>query len=536
MTQPNIGAGSSGHGRDDPAPTASSAVGLARMIADGKVSAVEVVDAHIARIDAVNRRLNAVVVERYAAARAEARAADAARSRGAELPPLHGVPITIKESLDLVGTASTFGLRNRIGDRAAKDDPYVARLRQAGAIVVGKTNLPQLMVFYESRNPVYGCTANPWDETRSCGGSTGGEAAIIAAGGSPLGLGNDIGGSLRVPAHFCGIASFKPTTPRTLDFMRMSDDPRHGPIVTTAGPLARDVRDLALALQLMNDVPNPLSSTPQPLGDWRSVDLGQVRIGFYTDDGTFTPSLAIKRAVREAAELLRSAGAQVAPWTPPDALAALDLYFRYLTSDGGALLRGLLGSDAAEPQLATLLGLARQPRRTLRVLEGAARLAGQHAIARNLRSFGYPATTHGDAMLAEIEMYRRRFADAMDRAEGGPIDIILCPPCALPAYTHGASARLGTAGAYALLYNLLTYPAGVVPVTRVRPNEEIGRVASFDLVERAARSVELGSAGMPVGVQIVARPWQDHVALAAMDALQQAAQQRDGYPRTPIGD
>jgi fatty acid amide hydrolase len=517
-----------------PALTTCSATELAQLIARGEVSAAEAVEAHIERIEQVNPQINAVVVTRYAAARAEAQAADQARRSGTLAGPLHGVPITIKECLDLQDTPSTLGLPNRVHDRASADDPYVARLRQAGAIVLGKTNVPQLLIYYESCNPVYGRTKNPWDFSRASGGSSGGEAAIIAAHGAPLGLGTDIGGSLRVPAHFCGIVSLKPTAPRTLDWTRMSEPRSYGPIVSLAGPMARDVADVELALSLIGDVPNQFAPQPMPLGGSRTVDLSTLHVGYYTDDGTFTPSPAIKRAVREAAELLGAAGAQVQPWQPPAAPEAVDLYYRILTSDGGALVRTLLGADRPEREIAALVWLAPRPRRMLALLERTLRLAGQRSLATTVRALGYPAQTHLPAMERALAQYRARFAAAMDQTDGGPLDLILCPTCALPAYTHGASAQLGVSGGYAVLYNVLGYPAGNVPITRVRPNEEIGRTASLDLVQRAARAVEQGSAGLPVGVQVAARPWQEHLALAAMRALQDAARAQPDYPQLSV--
>src|SRR5580700_3588023 len=199
----------------------NSATGLAGLIARREISSVEAVSAHIARIEAVDGMLNAVVVRRFDEALAEAKAADELQARGEPLGLLHGVPVTIKECFDVTGTASTFGLTTRANDRATADDPYVARWRAAGAVVLAKTNLSQLMIFIESDNPLYGRTNNPWDIGRSCGGSSGGEGAIIAAGGSPLGLGSDIGGSLRNPAAFNGIVSMKPTTGRLNDTTRL---------------------------------------------------------------------------------------------------------------------------------------------------------------------------------------------------------------------------------------------------------------------------------------------------------------------------
>ena len=172
---------------------------IAALIAARDLSSTEAVDHFLSRFGAVNGRLNAVVVDLADSARRAAAKVDEALSRGEKLGPLAGVPVTIKECFDLVGTASTFGLASRRGEIESKDDPHVAALRAAGAIPIAKTNLPQLMIFTETDNPLYGRTNNPWDAERSCGGSSGGEAAVIAAGGSPLGLGNDIGGSLRVP-------------------------------------------------------------------------------------------------------------------------------------------------------------------------------------------------------------------------------------------------------------------------------------------------------------------------------------------------
>ncbi len=200
---------------DSSNPIHWSAGEIARRIARREISAVEVARAFVARIEAVNPRLNAVVVSLFEHALQEAAAADDRQSRGEPLGPLHGVPITVKECFYVAGTPSTIGLTSpQFRQLIDKDGLSVARMRRAGAIVLGKTNLPQLMIWHESDNPVYGRTNNPWDLSRTCGGSTGGEAAIIAARGSPLGIGNDLGGSIRVPCHFCGIHGIRPTSLR----------------------------------------------------------------------------------------------------------------------------------------------------------------------------------------------------------------------------------------------------------------------------------------------------------------------------------
>lgn len=229
-----------------------SACEIARRIAARELSASEVLEHFITRVQAVNRKLNAVTADLFDSARKSAASIDGLVSRGEKLPPLAGVPVTIKECFDLNGTASTFGLASRRDVIESKDDPYVAALRAAGAIPMAKTNLPQLMIFTETDNPLYGRTNNPWDRERSCGGSSGGEAAIIAAQASPLGLGNDLGGSLRVPAAFCGITSIRPTGGRTPDKCAHGLPIGQQAMVSQVGPLARYVEDLVMALRVID--------------------------------------------------------------------------------------------------------------------------------------------------------------------------------------------------------------------------------------------------------------------------------------------
>ncbi|HNP69838.1 MAG TPA: amidase family protein [Kouleothrix sp.] len=508
--------------------TSMPATVLAALIARGEVSASEAVDAHIERIEQVNPQLNAVVLKRYDTARAEARAADTLRARGMALGPLHGLPVTVKETLDLAGFPSSFGIESRAETAAECDERHVARLRQAGAIVLGKTNMAQMLLFLESDNPVYGRTNNPWNPDRSSGGSSGGEAAMIAAGGSALGLGSDIGGSLRVPATFCGIASLKPTAGRCPDMGRFSVPLGQQAIVSQVGVLARTTDDVALGMKVIDN------GSDIPLGDPASVDVSRLRVAYYTDDGRFAVAPAVARAVREAAASLRDRGAQVIEWTPPDIGATLDLVFQIFSADGGRYFNTALGRTKRDVRVATLALLGGRSHRTTATLSRLLAALGQRQLASVVRNFGYSDTAHYWECVEAQLAYRQRFADALDQAEGGPLDVILSPACALPAFTHGASQDLGTAGSYTVLYNALGYPAGVVPFTRVRLGEEVGRAPSRDRVEEVARRVEQGSAGLPVGVQVAARPWRDHVALAAMRAIEQAALARPDFPATPL--
>jgi fatty acid amide hydrolase len=287
-----------------------SAGEIAARIAARDIPAAEIVEHFIARLKAVNTRLNAVTVELFDGARKTAAKFDEALLRGEKLAPLAGLPVTIKECFDLAGTASTFGLSSRRAVMESEDDPYVAALRAAGAIPIAKTNVPQLLIYTESDNPLYGRTNNPWNMERSCGGSSGGEAALIAAGASPLGLGNDIGGSLRIPAAFCGITSIRPTAGRTPDRCGHGLPIGQLAIVSQVGPMAKRVEDLAMALRIIERGRDPLLEPGPELGDPASVELGRLRFATFTDDGEFPVAPAARRAVAEAAQMLIAAGAK----------------------------------------------------------------------------------------------------------------------------------------------------------------------------------------------------------------------------------
>src|SRR3954451_5461196 len=288
------------------------AAALAARIRSGEVSGRDAVDACLAAIDSVNGKLNAVVQAVPERAHAEARAADEWQAAGQALGPLHGVPVTIKDCFateGIITTVGTAGLRSFIPDT---DDVTVTRLREAGAIVVGKTNCPELLMGFESDNVVYGRTVNPYDAGRTCGGSSGGEAAVVAAGASPLGLGSDSGGSLRVPAHFCGVPTLKPTHGRVP--MTSAVFPSVGPFsrLRGIGTLAPTVEDVALALGVLAapDGRDPWAA-PVPLSDLSAVDIRSLRVALYTADGVSSPTNETVAAVEAAGLALEKAGAQV---------------------------------------------------------------------------------------------------------------------------------------------------------------------------------------------------------------------------------
>ncbi len=422
--------------------TFASATALARAIREREVSSAEVVEAHLARIAAVNPQINAVVQLPADLARAQARAADEALARGEPLGPLHGVPFTVKDTLDVAGVIGAMGVPERAGFVPESDATVVARLRAAGGIVLGKTNVPPWGGGIETDNPVYGRTNNPYDLSRTPGGSSGGEATLIAAGGSPLGLGSDSGGSLRLPAHNCGIVTIKPTAGRVPTTTGGQTGDMHDPR-TQIGLLARRVEDLCLALPLIAGPDGfDASVAPVPLLDAAEVVPAALRVAFYTADGVSEPSAAIVAAVRAAARALRPAVATLEEQRPEGIERAWPITQGYWES----------------------------------VVEGTMTTADFYRV---LRRWGRFRST----MLGFMQHW----------------DAIVCPAAALAAVPHGASGAFtqATMISYTVPYSLTGWPCVVV---------------------RAGVSAE----GLPVGVQIVASPWRDDVALALAQQIETA--------------
>ncbi len=289
----------------------SDAVELARRTAAKELSPVEVVQAHLDRIQAVNPKLNAIVELQGGAAMERAHEAEAALARGEVWGPLHGVPFTIKDCIDNKGVLTTRGSKLFEDYRPEDDATVVKRLLAAGGIFIGKTNMPEFALWWETGNLVYGFTENPWMIGRTAGGSSGGEASAIAAGMSPLGIGSDVGGSIRWPAHVAGIVGLKPThgrVPLTGHFPETLLRFMH------VGPMARSVRDIAFAMPIIAgpDDADPYA-LPVPMPDLDNLD-GEVlnlKIGFCAE-GPFAPVMTdIQKAVTRAANTLESLGCSV---------------------------------------------------------------------------------------------------------------------------------------------------------------------------------------------------------------------------------
>jgi amidase len=453
----------------------SSVRALADAIAKKRLSSEEVVRACLDRIDAVNPKLNAVVQLDRAGALARARELDAALARGDRAGPLHGVPMTIKDSLDTAGMISTGGTMGRKAFVPARDATVVERLRRAGAILLGKTNTPELTLSFETTNLIYGRTSNPYDAARTSGGSSGGAAAIVAAGGAPFDIGSDYGGSIRLPAHFCGVAGIKPSAGRV---------PRTGHIYPFGGvqdtfqqigPIARYVDDLALLLPLIMgpDFVDP-GIAPLAWNDPADTRPGGLRVAFHTDNGVATPTPDTVSTVRSAADALSGAGVRVTEARPTGLERVMEVGVPAYFWDGGAAIRRLLAAAGT-----TGSPLAQSP-------------AGPGAPADRV-----------DRILADLEQWRSGMLGFLREH-----DAILCPVCASPAMPHGGAEDQASFPkfSYTFAYNLTGWPAAVV---------------------RAGTSAE----GLPIGVQVVARPGREDVALAVTRFLER---DRGGYRPPPL--
>ncbi|MCB9663720.1 MAG: amidase [Alphaproteobacteria bacterium] len=462
----------------------ASATELARAIRTGEVRSRTVVDAHIARIQAVNPRINAVVADRFDAARAEADAADAAVAAGGELPPLHGVPCTVKEAFAVTGMPWTGGLLARKGTVADEDAVTVTRLRDAGAIVLGVTNLSELCMWMESDNPVYGRTSNPYDAGRTAGGSSGGEGAIVGAGASPFGLGADVGGSIRMPAFFNGVFGHKPgsgVVPNAGQFPVNTSEA--GLRLLGTGPIARRGEDLPLLMRLLAGPTDddPIVG-PDPLGDPEAVTLSGMRVLVVPDNG-FTPvDPALTEAQDRAARGLAELGAEVSTARFPLLKRSFDLWS---TAMGEAEGPGAFRTLMRRPSRLGLLPHLFRP----------TELGGVHTLPATILGLVEDVGSAFPSRTARFTAMRHALREELVDAIGD--GVLLYPPYPVPAPRHREPWLRPLSWVYTAIFNALGFPVTQVPLG-------------------------LDAQGLPLGVQIVGAPGNDHVTIAAAVALEQA--------------
>ncbi len=463
-----------------------SAAALARRIREKKVSATEAVRASIARIEAVNPKLNAVVHTCFERAIQEAKEADAMMAEGRAKGPLHGVPMTIKDSLDTEGVVTTGGTVGRLHYVPKQDATSVARLRKAGAILLGKTNTPEFTLagggipgVNAAANIIYGISRNPYDQTRTTSGSSGGAGAIVAAAGVPFDIGTDWGGSIRGPAHANGIAGIKPTTGRV---------PRTGHIVDyggvydswqQVGPLARRVEDLTLILPIIAGPDfRDAAIAPVPWADPAKVEVSKLRVAFYPDNRVADTSDDTKAVVKRCARFLEEAGCKVQEDLPKDLMMEMEeIRFKLTSADGWTFVRRMAdkwGTKAMSPVLVE-------------------RMRAEPA-----------STAEFTELLERQDDSRRKLLQWVKN-----YDVILCPAAGKPAEPINLGddpGRRNPGKSYTGLYNSTGWPAAVV---------------------RGGTSAE----GLPIGIQVVGRPWREDVVLAVCAHLEERT---GGWKMPPV--
>ena len=444
------------------------------LVRTGQLSVVELAEAHIRQIERLNPELNAFADFDAKRVRAQARQLNARREpRGA----LHGLPVTVKSSIATAGYRCEIGSMLHKGEIPAEDAQVVTRLRAAGALILGTTNCPEFLMAYETANLLHGRTRNPWDLDRSPGGSSGGESAAIAAGMSAGGLGSDSGGSVRVPAHFTGICSLKPTPGRIPG--RGHLPPCVGPfsILGAIGPMARTIGDVALLFRtLSGQDPLDPASPPVTLG---SPSLDQLRtktIGFFEDDGFVPVTQETRDAVNDAAQALREAGFRVEPFRPRTLEQLRKLWWKFFVQCGAMFyspeIRGK--RERLSPIFKEFLSIAEA--------------AGPLTATELLNAW------------AELDLLRAKTLDEMS-----DFPVLLCPVASIPAFRHGErswtidgrSVGYLDAVRFTQWFNALACPAAVIPVG-------------------------CSPEGLPIGVQIAARPFEDEIVLgiaAVVDAM-----------------
>lgn len=464
------------------------AVDLLALLATKKLSALELAERHIERIEQLNPQLNALVDFDPDRVRQQARALD---NLPQPVGPLHGLPLTIKSSIAVAGhLCETGSLRNK-GRRPTEDAETVKRLRNAGALILGTTNCPEFLMAYETDNRLYGRTSNPWDLTRTTGGSSGGESAAIAAGLSAGGLGSDGGGSVREPAHFTGICAMKPTPGRIPTAGHLPDNTGPFALLGTVGPMARTMADVTLLFRTLSgalDI-DPIAA-PVPFQSLSTEALKQIRIGYFEDDGLVPVTAETRQAVQDAVHSLRRHGFHVEPFRPQSLERARKLWYTFFVRCGALLLEPLARGRESDlsPTFLDFLSIA-------------------HA---------QPPLAADELLTAwcETDLVRSHLL-----AEMRDFPILLSPVCSIPAFRHGernwtlhdasgAQHQVAYLDAmrFTQWFNLLGSPAAVVPISR-------------------------SSEGLPIGLQLAGRPYADEQVLAIATVLEQDF----GYTAPPMG-
>jgi Asp-tRNA(Asn)/Glu-tRNA(Gln) amidotransferase A subunit family amidase len=447
---------------------------LAELVRNRNASPVEIVQTHLDRIEEINPKLNAIVTP-AADAMEKARQAEAAVMRGDVLNLLHGVPLTIKDTIETAGLRTTSGSLMRAAFVPERDAPSVARLKAAGAIILGKTNAAEMAMDYTADNPVFGRTNNPYDSLLTPGGSSGGEAAAIATCMSAGGIGSDLAGSIRIPSHFCGVAGLKPTVGRVPGDGQFP--PSSGPYSLGAviGPMARSVGDLQLVFNVLADMDDTVTLSKQ-IANARVNAMRGARVGFYTDDKVSPVTDETRQAVATAAQSLSDAGMISEEVRPPGIERGHDLWLKLFSRASVVQLRNVYGGQEEK--------------------------GGDFVRWRLATADDTPPPSLDDYINSWLVRDRLRATLIEWMAE---TPLLIAPVGATPAYEHNThkitvgerTMNTFRAFSYCQTFNVFDLPVVVVPVGASKQR-------------------------LPIGVQIIGRPFAEETVLAAAAIIEQS--------------
>jgi amidase len=515
----------------------ASATEIVKNIESRKWCATQVLEPYITRAALAHQTTNCGTEIRFAEARLEARQLDEEFAKTGKLRgPLHGVPVSFKDQFDISGLDTTIGFTQWANKVATADAHLVAQFKAAGAVIIIKTNVPQTMMAFECGNPLWGSTKNPWNQNYTSGGSSGGEGAILAMDGSAIGVGSDIGGSLRIPASYCGVYSLKPSVGRINVDGARGPSPGFEAVKFVVGPMSRSVEDVELVCRTVFGVQN---SHPEPAPiPYRDVILPpKLKFGYYTSDCYIKASPANKRAVLETVEALRRDGHECIEFEVPNASKAFNLFIAFISSDGYKTMLSHLGPDKQEECLFLVTLGPKLPSLVRKFASWAVRkFMKDDLFADSMNEARVRTTRELMECVAERDEYVKLFYEQVWNKH--QFDGIIAPVQAMPVIGHGDCATFSPLAAATILYNIVDSPAGHVPVTRVDPTKDkvteewkTGPGLGSSILESGLYRGNLGKKaiydpegmkGIPVGVQVVGRKWEDEKVLAMMHVVDKA--------------
>ncbi|KAG9004319.1 hypothetical protein FRB94_006798 [Tulasnella sp. JGI-2019a] len=456
--------------------------------------------------------------------------------------PLHGVPVSFKDLYKIKGYDHSVGFTVYCGDPADEDAELVAHVRAAGGIPFVKTNVPQTMLSYECANPVFGRTVNPWGTKYSSGGSSGGEAALLACDGSALGFGSDLGGSLRIPTSYCGLYSMKPGHSRaSIRGLREVVSGFEG-IRLCMGPMGRSVDDIELACRLIYAQSTKLDIWLPPL-PYKEVKIpSKLKFGYYRSDALVRASPAVQRAVQETVDALRRQGHECVEFVVPDFIESTRIFLGLISADKFGMLFAHLGKDPKDPSLLLASIAPAVPGFLRHFVAWTARTVLKDPVMSRLTLNLRGRSVRGFVGLtAARDAYCQRFVKEVWDAHG--FDGIICPVQSMPSVPHGASTHVGVLPASTMLYNIVDCPVGIVPVTRVdqdkdvltsawEANSDMGSPFIHSKLYEGKKPYYDATAmhGIPVGVQIVGMHWEDEKVIKMMRVVDDALGERGFGP------